>query len=100
MTVRTPKPLDIVRLPLPFLLHIGWVELDSDLGPADVLLVLHRDKDWLQLTRGPAEIPKRCATRRRHVLWLENRQQTRNGAQSFVLVLCRHHYTLHELDDC
>ena len=75
------KPLDVVQS-LPSSLHFVWVELDDGLRTEDVLLVLYRDKDWLQLTgfsRGSAEIPK---------LWLTNRQQTGNGALSFVLTPC------------
>ena len=79
------KPLDVVQYPLPSLLHLHF--LYSFLRTEDALLVLYRDKDRLHLTgfrRGAAEIPERCATRRRDVLWLMNRRQPRNGALSFV----------------
>ena len=53
------RTLDVVPFPLPFMLHFGWVELDSGLGTEGPLLVLHRDKDWLQPTRIPVVVSQR-----------------------------------------
>ena len=70
------KPLDVVQLPSPSLLHFGWIELDSVLGTEDALLVLHRQRlvathSWLR--RDTQEMrhtaPSRALRKRCVVVW-------------------------------
>ena len=68
----------------------------------NALVVFDCDKDWLQLARigrGPAEIPERCATWRRKMLWLMNRHQPGNCLLSLASIVCHHRHTLHGLGD-